>query len=520
MHISAMALSFDPLVWAEAKKIIETNEAHLCPPDAPADRCQPGQAMHHFLPDCKGAGPSCVCSTNPANPLVTDCVSYAAISGAVQTGPNLFWAWATMTLAAVSGDTAWLAARMPALRYGASFLLRALDPNVGLLLVGNSLMIDTFIRANYTADTNAAAVLMFEKMADAESAVGNSSGAAYYTGVATTIRAALPKYLLAASGDHFCTNSDPLPGGGVRVCARDFVDYDANLLAVWAGATPSAATAQAILNRVDSGPCAHVNGGTWVSEIYYNASNCNANNTGDSAVAMGRIAWVDGHARRAMGDPANAAFFTDVILGPLQSDLLASTWMYERCVLCGTVRRCLPCCSPSSVFHDARPCYTYPSRRAHPTSPLPPPQRRRRYQCQGKTTHSPFYVEYPETVALLLFEVKYGLQIGSTAITVDPIVVDPAAPPTWDVVLGAGETAFQVGFHGGASFTATLPYTGSRAFTVTHVRPGAWTVSVGGVLQPAATVGADGVLKFTAALPTKGTAVTAQWTGAAPAAQA
>lgn len=60
------------------------------------------------------------------------------------------------------------------------------------------------------------------------------------------------------------------------------------------------------------------------------ADDCNDRNTGDSAVAMGRIAWLDGHARRWMGDAQNAGFFSDVILGPLQSDLLANTWLYER----------------------------------------------------------------------------------------------------------------------------------------------------------------------------------------------
>lgn len=43
----------------------------------------------------------------------------------------------------------------------------------------------------------------------------------------------------------------------------------------------------------------------------------------------------------------------------------------------------------------------------------------------GKPTHSSYYIEYPETVALLLFEVKYGIQLGMTSVVVDPIVVDP-----------------------------------------------------------------------------------------------
>ena len=82
------------------------------------------------------------------------------------------------------------------------------------------------------------------------------------------------KYLLAPSGDHYCTQSDPLPGGGVKVCARDFIDYDANAIAVAAGVPDSLALAQRILARVDSGNCTHAGRATWVSEIYYDQQNC------------------------------------------------------------------------------------------------------------------------------------------------------------------------------------------------------------------------------------------------------
>lgn len=85
------------------------------------------------------------------------------------------------------------------------------------------------------------------------------------------------------------------------------------------------------------------------------------------------------------------------------------------------------------------------------------------------------------------------------------------APPSWDVVLGSGPTAFNIGWHAGTGFTATLPYSGVRAFSVTHVKPGSWAVTVGSSSLPAVTVGADGVLSFSATL-TPNVTVTAAWT--------
>ena len=44
---------------------------------------------------------------------------------------------------------------MPTLRAAASFCFQLIDPSTHLLLAPGSLMIDVFIRANYTADSNA-----------------------------------------------------------------------------------------------------------------------------------------------------------------------------------------------------------------------------------------------------------------------------------------------------------------------------------------------------------------------------
>jgi hypothetical protein len=136
---------------------------------------------------------------------------------------------------------------------------------------------------------------------------------------------------------------------------------------------------------------------------------------------MGRIAWADGLARKAVGDAANAAFFNASILQPLQYELLSNTWMNER------------------------------------------------YDAQAAPTHNPFYIEYGEVVAMLLFEVKYGISVGFTYLTVDPL----SGVTDYEWSLGG----FRVAYHAGGSFVAALPYSGTKAFTVTRMAPGVYTVS-------------------------------------------
>jgi len=285
LSVFAMMWSYDPDVWEEVRRIVETNGAFLChyPPLA---KCAFGQLIHHFVDSC-GSDDSCFCTASPFNPAMQDCATYAALSGATQTGPNIFWSLAALRYASVTGNMTWLAARMPDLRFSMTFLLQRFDASVGLFNAPGPLWIDTFIRTNYTSDTNAAMVWLLREFADAEAALGNSTGAAYYLTLATTVLQAMPRYLWhPVQQDHFCTNSNPGPTpGSVVVCARDYVDYDSNLLAVAVGAA-TGAQAAAVLARVDGGACTHSRG-TWVSEIFYDAANCNDGNTGDSLVRGG-----------------------------------------------------------------------------------------------------------------------------------------------------------------------------------------------------------------------------------------
>ena len=435
---SAMLWSFDADLHAAVRGQLETNLALVCPAGAPADRCERGQAIHHFTPSC--SGPECVCGTSSAG--VSDCFVYDAISGAVQTGPNVFTVLSALRYAGASGDVEWLGVWMDTLRAMMGFLDARFHDDVGLYLAPGSLQIDVFIRANYTADTNAAMVLLTELFADAEAALGNATGAAAYAARADAVRAGMNAHLLAASGDHYCTQSDPAPGGGVLQCTRDFVDYDANLLAVAARVPASAAASTRVRARVDGGNCTHAGRATWVSEVHYGKADCVNGNDGDSSVAMGRIAWQDGLARQAVGGAAAAAAFETLVLGPLQADVLARTWLPER------------------------------------------------FTCAGADTHNNYYFEYPSVVAMLIFEVRYGITLALARVKVDPL-----SAAAFDFALGGVRITYSRD-----AFAAQLTrgHAGARDFTVTQMTPGVYTGTGGGAAPRAATVGADGMLLFAA----------------------
>jgi hypothetical protein len=108
--------------------------------------------------------------------------------------------------------------------------------------------IDTFIRNNYTADTNVMFVSVLRQLSDAYTYFNDTARAAAAGGMADTITAAVNAHLYA--GDHYITQLNP--NGTVR----DFVDYDSNLLAVGLGVA-SDDRVPAILKRVDGGKCTH-----------------------------------------------------------------------------------------------------------------------------------------------------------------------------------------------------------------------------------------------------------------------
>jgi len=343
--MTALIYSGEPFLQQQARIVIERSGEYLCIGDVQKhNKCNYGQLPHHFV------------GTKP---------TFLALSGATQTGPNTFWTKSALMYARNSGDLAWLKQYMPTLRAAAQFCFDLIDDEHHLLLAPGSLMIDVFIRANYTADSNAMMVGFLNEFADAEEAVGNLTGATALRSEASAVAAAVQHYLWNGV-DHFVTQVDPDDMNcAVNHTCRDFVDYDSNTIAVAHNIT-TVEQGKAILHRIDHGTqkCVAAQGGgpQWVSEIYYGKQDTTHGNIGDSCSAMGRIAWFDAKARKMVGD-VNAF---DTQLKTMQTDLLYYTWMHER------------------------------------------------YGCDGKMqlNRTAAYFEYPSTVAILLREIRYGIEIN------------------------------------------------------------------------------------------------------------
>jgi hypothetical protein len=45
---------------------------------------------------------------------------------------------------------------------------------------------------------------------------------------------------------------------------------------------------------------------------------------------MGRIAYFDALGRKRFGEPEDLQYFNDVVLAPVQKDVITYTWMHER----------------------------------------------------------------------------------------------------------------------------------------------------------------------------------------------
>lgn len=439
---SIMLWSMDPMLHEAVRGQLETNMAHVCAPGQPTNQCEVGQCIHHFVGGCDSS-PECFCKTMPSG--VKDCAVYDAISGAVQTGPNIFTILASIRYVGATGNQSWLSSWIPTLRSMMSFLDRRFIPERNLYLAPGSLQIDVFIRQNFTADSNAAMVILSEAFADLEMSLDNTTGHDFYMTRAANLRIGMNTYLLSPQGDHYCTQSDPSdasnPSGPILVCTRDFVDYDANLLAVAARVPPNQTFAEKVLARVDQGTCTHTGRATWVSEVMYNASNCVNGNIGDSAVSMGRIAWQDGLARQAIGSSDAKNAFETLIVGPLQADVLKRTWLPER------------------------------------------------FDCQGHDAHNSYYFEYASVAGMLIFEVRYGIKLLPASVTVDPLGGSAFDFEATGLRITYSHTSIHIQLPSGHS--------GSRLITVTGLSQGSWTWSQGGTgPSNKASVGSDGVLNF------------------------
>eukprot|EP00759_Apiculatamorpha_spiralis_P004357 PhF_6_TR12594/c0_g1_i1/m.19846 len=344
-YLSTFALlsSGDSYIHDQVRHVLERSGAYI------NDK---GQLPHHFV----GVVPT-----------------YQALSGATQTGPNVFWILSCFNYVKHSGNYKWLSSYMPTLRNASAFLFDMIDPSVNLLNAPGSLYIDVFIRNNFTSDSNAMLVGFFQDFAAAERALGNTTGAAKLESLATAIAAAVNSHLW--SNDHYITQRNP--DGTIR----DFVDYDSNFIALANGIPTNQSMVQKVFSRLDGGRCTHGRA-TFVSEVYYGPNDCTNGNIGDSWCSMGRNGWFDALSRQRYGDQQT---FDNLILNPLQEDVRRWTWLHERYACDGT------------------------------------PQRNRTWA----------YFEYPAVAAIMTSYIRYGLQFG-----IQSFAIRPFGPKAFSIHIG------------------------------------------------------------------------------------
>lgn len=332
---------------------------------------------------------------------------YLALSGATQTGPNTFWVKTALQYAAITGNNTWLKNYMPTLRLASSFVFDLIDEEMQLIYAPGSLMIDVFIRNNYTSDSNAMVVGFLRDFAAAERYIGSTRRAAELEKQAERVKVAMNKYLWnLTDDDHYITQLN------IDGTTRDFVDYDSNLIAI-AHNVSDDYQSRAIQKRIDSGSCsAAVGGGAqFVSEIYYGADDTTNSNQGDSYCAMGRIAWFDARGRKRFGTLDDYSYFRDRILSRMLSDLMSYPWMHER------------------------------------------------YGCDGQQqeNRTMYYFEYPSMIAMLLREVEYGIDIQLSTVTISPFALS--------------EFYYQMGnmliLYSQAKVKVSIPGTGEREYRIT-----------------------------------------------------
>eukprot|EP00730_Choanoeca_flexa_P003156 TRINITY_DN11310_c0_g1_i3.p1 TRINITY_DN11310_c0_g1~~TRINITY_DN11310_c0_g1_i3.p1 ORF type:complete len:844 (+),score=181.87 TRINITY_DN11310_c0_g1_i3:336-2534(+) len=406
--LTAMMMTGDPYLLQQARAVFERSGAFLR---------QNGQLPHHFEKD------------QP---------TFIALSGETQTGPNIFWTKTALNYARYSGNITWLKAYMPTLRQAANFGFNLINPDNHMLYAPGSLMIDVFIRNNYTSDSNAMMVGFLREFAEAELLVGNTTGAELLTTMADNMARAVDDLLWASPGRGLGTDDHYITQLNTDNTTRDFVDYDSNLMAV-AHRIPSLDRAAKVLTRVDRGRCAAAGGGgpQFVSELYYGKSDTTSGNIGDSYTAMARIAWFDALARRYTNDSNT---FEHALLAPLRADLIRYTWLHER------------------------------------------------YQCAGgqMRNRTEAYFEYPSAVGMMLRQIKYGIDIGLSNVTVCPF----------------GPTAFTYDFgqvyiqYSQNKVEFQVPGEYAKRYQACGLQPGrSYSVAVDGAEQGIARVDSQGVIE-------------------------
>lgn len=126
------------------------------------------------------------------------------------------------------------------------------------------------------------------------------------------------------------------------------------------------------------------------------------------------LGWADAIARKKVGDLKT---FETLLLEPLQNDLIQDTWLYER------------------------------------------------YDSNGNQIRTAYYFEYPSLVAMMLTEIRYGLELNLQSITINPFQSE-----------GTLEYSFSFGVlsveYSSTGVSVHLPGAGHvRDFTISRLQP-------------------------------------------------
>ena len=186
LSISALVIPDDKYLYEEVKKVIETSGKFICIIDIPGV-CKKGQIPHHLVDSCKGIG-SCKCFENI-------CVTYAALSGAVQTGPNMFWILSVIKYAEFSGSYDWLKNMQKTIEDAFNFLMSFFNESYGMMYSPGPLWIDTFNRSGFTTDTNSAMMHLLKKMSEFERFFKNEEKAVFYESIRSQIISSMNLHL-------------------------------------------------------------------------------------------------------------------------------------------------------------------------------------------------------------------------------------------------------------------------------------------------------------------------------------
>jgi hypothetical protein len=329
---------------------------------------------------------------------------YLSIAQSSQTGPNIFWTLAATEYAAATGDEEWLRAHYAHMRMATDWVLARYDPQEKLVRADGPLFIDVFRRNGFTLDTNVFAFYLLGRMSEIAAFCNDPATEKRYIAMRESIRAGILRNLWDGH-DHFVTERH------ADGTTRDFVDYDGNFAALAFGILPPDGTdARRLLRRLDNGPHTHPGGyGTWVSERRYEKQDCYGGNDGDSDVAMARIWWLDMAARVQLDDRATF----NSLLEKVEDTLLRDVWMPER------------------------------------------------YDAQGRPAHNGYYHEYPETYAMVLREMRYGVHVGIERVTIHPFDVQ-----SFSLHLGALRVDYSP-----ARVSLLVPGSSERTFTISGLIP-------------------------------------------------